>query len=84
MSAAVTGKAALLTEHTRREIDEWVARFPEGRQRSAVISALRFTQEQNNGFLTQDLIDAVAAYLNLPPIQVYDVATFYSLFDTHT
>ena len=41
MSAAVTGKAALLNEHTRHEIDEWVARFPEGKQRSAVLSALR-------------------------------------------
>jgi NADH-quinone oxidoreductase subunit E len=83
MSAAPTGKAALLNEHTRHEIDEWVARFPEGRQRSAVLSALRFAQEQNNGFLTPDLMDAVAEYLKLPPIQVYEVATFYSMFETH-
>ena len=83
MSAAPTGKAALLNEHTRHEIDEWVARFPEGKQRSAVLSALRFTQEQNNGFLTSDLMDAVAEYLRLPPIQVYEVASFYSMFETH-
>jgi NADH-quinone oxidoreductase subunit E len=83
MSAAVTGKAALLHEHTRHEIDEWVARFPEGRQRSAVLSALRFAQEQNNGFLTADLMDAVAEYLKLPPIQVYEVGSFYSMFETH-
>ena len=83
MSAAVTGKAALLHEHTRREIDEWVARFPEGRQRSAVLSSLRFAQEQNHGFLTTELMDAVAEYLNLPPIQVYGVASFYSMFETH-
>ena len=83
MSAAVTGKIALLNEHTRHEIDEWVARFPEGRQRSAVLSALRFAQEQNQGFLTPDLMDAVAEYLKLPPIQVYEVATFYSMFETH-
>ncbi len=82
MSAVVTGKASLLTEHTRHEIDEWVARFPEGRQRSAVLSALRFAQEQNNGFLTPDLMDAVAEYLKLPPIHVYEVATFYSMFET--
>ncbi len=82
MSAGVTGKAALLNEHTRHEIDDWVARFPEGRQRSAVISALRFAQEQNNGFLTTDLMDAVAEYLQLPPIHVYEVATFYSMFET--
>ena len=82
MSAVVTGKAKLLTEHTRHEIDEWVARFPEGQQRSAVLSALRFTQEQNQGFLTPDLMDAVAEYLKLPAIWVYEVASFYSMFET--
>ena len=76
-------KARLLNEHTRHEIDEWIGRFPTGRQRSAVLSALRFTQEQNNGFLTTDLMDAVAEYLRLPPVQVYEVATFYSMFETH-
>jgi NADH-quinone oxidoreductase subunit E len=80
--ATVTGKTALLTEHTRHEIDEWVARFPQGKQRSAVLSALRFAQEQNNGFLTSDLMDAVAEYLQLPPIQVYEIASFYSMFET--
>jgi NADH-quinone oxidoreductase subunit E len=73
----------MLSEHTRAEIDHWVARFPPGRQRSAVISALRAAQEQNQGHLTPPLMDAVAAYLNLPPIQVYEVATFYSMFETH-
>lgn len=76
-------KVALLTEHTRHEIDEWIARFPAGRQRSATLSALRFAQEQNNGFLTPEIMDAVAAYLRLPSIQVYEVATFYSMFETH-
>jgi NADH-quinone oxidoreductase subunit E len=83
MNATVRGKIALLTEHTLQEIDEWIARFPEGRQRSAVLSALRFAQEQNQGFLTTDLMDAVAEYLKLPPIQVYEVASFYSMFETH-
>jgi NADH-quinone oxidoreductase subunit E len=76
-------KVALLTEHTRHEIDEWIARFPAGRQRSATLSALRFAQEQNNGFLTPEIMDAVAEYLRLPSIQVYEVATFYSMFETH-
>jgi NADH-quinone oxidoreductase subunit E len=76
-------KARLLNEHTRHEIDEWIGRFPTGRQRSAVLSALRFTQEQNNGFLTPELMDGVAEYLRLEPIQVYEVATFYSMFETH-
>src|ERR1700685_193069 len=72
-----------LSEHTRAEIDHWVAKFPPGRQRSAVISALRAAQEQNHGYLTAELMDAVAAQLRLPPIQVYEVASFYSMFVTH-
>jgi NADH-quinone oxidoreductase subunit E len=82
MSAADTPPAEL-SAHTRAEIDHWVARFPAGRQRSAVIAALRAAQEQNNGHLTAPLMDAVAAYLQLPPIQVYEVASFYSMFETH-
>jgi NADH-quinone oxidoreductase subunit E len=81
--AAPVGNIELLSAHTRAEIDHWVAKFPAGRQRSAVISALRFAQEQNNGFLTTDLMNAVAEYLKLPPIQVYEVASFYSMFETH-
>ncbi len=73
---------ALLSKHVRDEIDRWVAKFPEGRQRSAVISALRAVQHENKGYLTPELMDAVAAYLNLPAIQVYEVATFYSMFET--
>ena len=75
-------KALRLTEHTRHEIDGWISRFPAGRHRSAVLSALRFAQEQNDGFLTPELMDGVAEYLQLPPIQVYEVATFYSMFET--
>ena len=73
---------SLLSEHTLHEIDHWVAKFPEGRQRSAVIAALRAVQHQNHGYLTAPLMDAVADYLKLPPIQVYEVATFYSMFET--
>ncbi len=73
----------VLSEATRREIDHWVARFPPGRQRSAVLSALRLAQEQNRGFLTTELMDAVAHHLNLPPVQVYEVASFYSMFELH-
>jgi NADH-quinone oxidoreductase subunit E len=74
---------ALLSEHTRAEIDHWVGKFPPGRQRSALISALRAVQEQNQGYLTPVLMDAVAEYMQLPPIQVYEVASFYSMFETH-
>jgi NADH-quinone oxidoreductase subunit E len=67
----------------REEIDRWTAKFPPERRRSAVISALHAAQHENDGFLTTQLMDAVAAYLGIPPMQVYEVATFYSMFETH-
>ncbi|MGD8340724.1 MAG: NAD(P)H-dependent oxidoreductase subunit E [Gammaproteobacteria bacterium] len=72
----------LLSPHVREEIDRWMAKFPEGRQRSAVISALHAAQHENKGFLTPEIMDAVAAYLDMAPIEVYEVATFYSMFET--
>ncbi len=81
--ADASGKAALLSEHTRQEIDHWIGKFPPGRQRSALITALRAAQEQNQGHLTPALMDAVAEYLGLPAVQVYEVASFYSMFETH-
>jgi NADH-quinone oxidoreductase subunit E len=83
VQAQASSKVKLLSEATRHEIDHWVAKFPPGRQRSACISALRAVQHQNDGYLTPDLMDAVAEYLKLPPIQVYEVASFYSMFELH-
>mgnify|MGYP001787577657 CR=1 FL=1 len=74
--------AAALSEHVREELDHWIGRFPEGRQRSAVIAGLRAAQHENDGYLTPELIEAVAEYLDLPSIQVYEIATFYSMFET--
>jgi NADH-quinone oxidoreductase subunit E len=71
-----------LSAHVREEIDHWVAKFPEGRKRSAIIGSLHAVQHENHGFLTTDLMDAVAEYLGLPNIQVYEVASFYSMFET--
>jgi NADH-quinone oxidoreductase subunit E len=72
-----------LSEHVREEIDHWVRKFPPDRKRSAVLAALRAAQHENDGFLTAAIMDAVAHYLELPPVQVYEVATFYSMFETH-
>lgn len=74
--------ADLLSDHVREEINRWTARFPEERQRSAVIGALHAVQHENGGFLTDEQLNAVADYLHLPTIQVYEVATFYSMFQT--
>jgi NADH-quinone oxidoreductase subunit E len=72
-----------LSDHVREEIDRWRARFPEDRQRSAVIGALHAAQHENNGYLTEALMNSVADYLGLPKINVYEVAAFYSMFQTH-
>jgi NADH-quinone oxidoreductase subunit E len=76
-----TAAGALLPHDVREEIDRWVAKFPPDRRRSAVIAALHAVQHEH-GHLTQESMDAVAAYLGLPPIQVYEVASFYSMFET--
>ena len=72
----------VLSDHVLTEIDGWVARFPEERRRSAVLGALMAAQHENHGYLTREQMDAVAEYLDMPPIQVYEVATFYSMFET--
>lgn len=77
----IEGKADLLTAETRAAIDGWVARFPEDRKRSAVIQSLMAAQEQNGGWLTRELIEAVADYLDIPPVWAAEVASFYSMFD---
>lgn len=72
---------SVLPAAARAAIRESAARFPSGRRRSAVLDALRLAQEQNGGWLSVELMDAVAGELALPPIQVYEVATFYSMFE---
>ncbi len=80
----VAGKAELLTDETRQYIDHWVGKFPEGLEgrRSAIIQALFSAQQDNGGWISQDLMDAVADYLKVPPVWVYEVATFYSMLET--
>ena len=76
---ADTGEA--LSAHVRAEIDHWLTKFPSDRKRSAVIAALHAVQHEK-GHLPQASMDAVAGYLDIPPIQVYEVASFYSMFET--
>ena len=72
----------VLDAHTREDIDHWCTKFPYEQRRSAVLAALRAAQHQNHGYLTKDLMDAVAAYLDLPEIWVYEAASFYSMYET--
>ena len=81
MSNEIT-ETSLLTDSIKGKIDTWVAKFPIGKQRSAIIGSLHAVQEHNQGYLTSELMDAVADYLDLPRIYIYEVATFYSMFQT--
>src|SRR5690606_20857579 len=71
----------VLSDEARAHIDHWVAKFPPDRKRSAVIQALFVAQQQNGGWLSDELITAVAKYLELPPVWAYEVASFYSMFE---
>jgi NADH-quinone oxidoreductase subunit E len=64
-----------------QKVQEIIARYPEGRQKSALIPLLHLAQEENNGWLSSEAMDYVAELLQLKPIEVYEVATFYSMFN---
>ncbi len=74
-------KASLITPEVRKEIDRSLEKYPPDRKQSATLIALRLVQNQNDGWLSEELMDAVADYLELPRIAVYEVATFYSMYD---
>ena len=71
----------LISDESRADIDRWVAKYPAEQKQSAVMAALRILQDQNGGHLTNDLMDAVAEYLDMEAIAVYEVATFYSMYE---
>ncbi len=70
-----------LSEHAREEIDAQIAKFPADRKKSALLAALNIVQHENQGFLTEELMGAVADYLGLAKIEVYEVASFYSMYE---
>ena len=74
-------KEELFSPEVRKEIDQWIAKYPEDWKQSAVMAALRIVQDANGGWLTTELMDDVARYLDMPPIAVYEVATFYSMYE---
>ena len=72
---------AMLSAETRKKIDHWTQKYPPEQKQSAVIPALHIVQEENGGWLSEALIEGVAAYLEMPKIAVYEVATFYSMYE---
>jgi NADH-quinone oxidoreductase subunit E len=69
------------TENNLQKANEIIARYPQGKHKSALIPLLHIAQEQNSNWLNADAMDCVAALLNIKPIEVYEVATFYSMFN---
>jgi NADH-quinone oxidoreductase subunit E len=72
----------ILSEKVRAEIDRWITRYPSDQKRSGVMQALTFAQEENHGYLTTEVMNAVADYLGMPHIAVYEVVSFYTMYNT--
>ena len=70
----------LISAEGMQIIDHWIAKYPSDQKQSAVMAALMTVQEEH-GFLTPELMDTVAAYLGMPAIAVYEVASFYSMYE---
>jgi NADH-quinone oxidoreductase subunit E len=68
------------TEKNMKAAKAFIARYPEGRQRSAVMPLLDLAQRQNDGWLPEGAVDAIAGILGMAPIRVLEVATFYSMY----
>src|SRR3979490_2941969 len=64
-----------------KKVEEIVARYPDGKHKSAVIPVLHLAQDEFGGWLSADTMDYVASLLQLEPIEVYEVATFYSMYN---
>jgi NADH-quinone oxidoreductase subunit E len=69
------------SEEKLSKVQEIIARYPEGKQKSALIPILHLAQEENNGWLSVEAMDYVAELLQLKSIEVYEVATFYSMYN---
>ena len=71
----------MLSREALAQIDREIAKYPPGRAQSAVMSALRIAQVEK-GWLSEDVMRFIADYLSMPTISVYEVATFYNMYET--
>jgi NADH-quinone oxidoreductase subunit E len=69
------------SEDKMKEVNEIISRYPEGKQKSALIPLLHLAQEEFGGWLSPESMDYVASILNIEPIEAYEVATFYSMYN---
>ncbi len=70
----------MLSAQSKQQIDREIAKYPADQKQSAVMSALRIAQEEH-GWLSQPVMNSVAEYLGMPAIAVYEVATFYEMYN---
>ena len=68
------------SEPTLERVRQLIARYPAGRQKSALLPLLHIAQEEFQGYLSVDVMDYIASLLEIQPIEVYEVATFYSQY----
>ena len=69
------------SDNTLKEVERIISFYPEGKQKSAVIPVLHLAQQEFGGWLSSETMDYVASLLQLEPIEVYEVATFYSMYN---
>ncbi|MEZ4940708.1 MAG: NAD(P)H-dependent oxidoreductase subunit E [Saprospiraceae bacterium] len=79
--ASHNGKPFNFSPEAQAEVQQLMAKYPESRQKSALIRALHIAQEENGGWLSIAALDHVAEALRITPIEVYEVATFYTMFN---
>jgi NADH-quinone oxidoreductase subunit E len=70
----------MLTAESLRRIDREIAKYPPGQRQSAVMSALTIAQDEK-GWLSSETMDFVARYLGMPPVAVYEAASFYTMYN---
>ncbi|MES1226953.1 MAG: NAD(P)H-dependent oxidoreductase subunit E [Bacteroidota bacterium] len=73
--------SVVFSEDKLKEVSKIIARYPEGKQKSALLPLLHLAQETFGGWLSADTMDYVASLLHIEPIEVYEVATFYSMYN---
>ena len=72
----------LISKHALKVIEQTISNYPKDRKQLAVLTALMEVQHENKGYLTEELMDEVAELLEMPKVSVYEVASFYSMFQT--
>lgn len=81
MLAVKTGKQVEFTPSVLEKVNEIISRYPEGKQKSALLPLLHLAQDEFGGYLSVEAMDYVARLLHIQPIEVYEVATFYSMYN---